>query len=278
MYCLLQSIAHQTAVLEARSALAPSTVSKSPHDFWQEQERHPIYNGRPFERSGPAIGIYEPIFAQVKDNISKIGNTRVSEEVAVQTKNLFVESSRIFETEMAREEAVYPILGKLLGIKLKPHYRLARNEGESGTCKSTESGAVTLVKLADQSTEAITAHFELKNEPGNGGDSELQGPLTLRKYIASGQVGTEVIFSAAIGLANGMIVYSILAYAMYHAAPASLFPLRVRNSLSLALSSSTSLWYNVLLKRSNLTGTHSKRTKLSMSRNFSNYSKPQFSS
>jgi len=271
VYFLLRSIVHHTAVLEARSALAPSTVSKSPHEFRLEQEQHPIYNGRPFERSGPAISIYEPIFAQVKDSISKVGNTAVDEEVVVRTRNLFVESSRIFDTDKVREEAVCPILGKLLGIKLQPHYRLARSEGESGD-------AVTLVKLADQSTEAITAHFELKNEPGNGGDCELQGPLTLRKHIASDQVGTKSTFPAGIVLANWMVAHSTLEYAMYHAALASLSPLRVRNSLSLAPSSSISSWYNVLVKPSNLTGTHSKRTKLSMSRNFSSYSKPQFNS
>jgi len=67
---------------------------------------------------------------------------QVDEEVAVQTKNLFIELSRIFETEKAWEEVVYPILRKLLGIKLKTCYQLACNEGESGTGKSTESNAV----------------------------------------------------------------------------------------------------------------------------------------
>ncbi|KAN0107477.1 hypothetical protein V8E52_010154, partial [Russula decolorans] len=53
---------HLTSVSEARAALAPSSVAASVGKYKQEQVNHLIYNGRPIERRGPPVVIYnEPL-------------------------------------------------------------------------------------------------------------------------------------------------------------------------------------------------------------------------
>lgn len=60
-------VAHLKVIGDADAAAAPSNVSNDPPLFKSQQEKYPVYNGRPANRRGPPIAIYHTAFAQLKD-------------------------------------------------------------------------------------------------------------------------------------------------------------------------------------------------------------------
>ncbi|KAF9496897.1 hypothetical protein BDN71DRAFT_1388502 [Pleurotus eryngii] len=171
--------AFRTAVEDARVADAPSTIATSVSKFQNEQEKRPTYNGRPSTRIGPPITIYNRAFAIIRDRLKNLSKEHLTPDLVLDTSQLFDAAAVIYDEENKREDAIYPILERLLGVTFD---RKVRASYGSGT--AAESDAASAFELEDGS-KVIIAHAELMNELGLAGQSGVQGSLTLRKHIAT---------------------------------------------------------------------------------------------
>jgi hypothetical protein len=104
---------HAMAVQHGISARAPSSASRYTM-LPEEQQKRPIYNGRPDSLHGPPITIYHSVFAEFKDNISNPIKSYTPEELQ-STHDLFVTASRLYPSELQRRSDQDPILSRLLG-------------------------------------------------------------------------------------------------------------------------------------------------------------------
>ncbi|KAI0287938.1 hypothetical protein B0F90DRAFT_1148985 [Multifurca ochricompacta] len=177
--------AHHQIIKDANAAAAPSSVSNSPAIFKSEQEKHPIYDGRPANRRGPPITIYHTAFAQLKDSLEDLNKVVDPQEVkrVDDTAKLILESIKIFSTEDERAARVYPYICSLLGIELREN--VATTIG--GKIKA-ESDALVEQDLDDKTfgeKVATVGHLELKNELGVAGQCAVQNTLGLRKLLTN---------------------------------------------------------------------------------------------
>jgi hypothetical protein len=156
--------------------------------FKSEQEKHPIYNGRPDNRRGPPIAIYHTAFAQLKDslqNLDKVVDPQESKRVE-DTAKLALASTQIYRTEKERTSNVFPYISSLLGIKLRENVPTTAD----GMKKAESDGLVEQV-LDDKTfgeNVAIAGHVEAKNELGVAGQCGVQNALGLRKFLANDKV------------------------------------------------------------------------------------------
>ncbi|KAF7416333.1 hypothetical protein PC9H_002598 [Pleurotus ostreatus] len=171
--------AFRTAVEDARVADSPSTIANSVSKFQDEQKKHPTYNGRPNSRIGPPITIYNRTFAIIRDRLKDLSKEALAPDLVVDTSHLFDAAAVIYDKENRREDAIYPILQRLFKVPLE---RKIKASFGSGT--AAESDAAFIFELEDGS-KAIIAHAEHKDELGLAGQSGVQGPLTLRKHLAT---------------------------------------------------------------------------------------------
>jgi hypothetical protein len=187
-YSILPSV-HLASVSAARAALAPSSVTASVGKYKQEQVDHPIFNGRPFERRGPPVVIYNEPLANLKHELHNLaGAPEPSDEYVALTAELFHASATIYDNEDQRGKQVYGYLERLLGTSLD---RSIKARAEKSNRKTTEADAVVRGLIEHEcfgNEAAVLAYVELKNELGIRGDGGLQAALSLRKYVAQEHV------------------------------------------------------------------------------------------
>ncbi|KAF4565414.1 Protein kinase domain-containing protein [Pleurotus pulmonarius] len=171
--------AFQTAVEDAAAAGDPRAIATSVSKFQDEQENHPTYNGRPSTRIGPPITIYNRAFAIIRDRLKDLSKEPLVPHLVVDTSQLFDAAAAIYDEENEREDATYPILERLLGVTLDRKVRASY----SGWTLA-ESDAACVLELKGGS-KAIIAHVEYTHGLGLAGQSGVQGPLALRKHIAT---------------------------------------------------------------------------------------------
>jgi hypothetical protein len=172
----------------ANAAAAPSSVSNNPAMLKSEQEKYPIYNGRPANRRGPPIAIYHTAFAQLKDSLQDLNKVVDPQELkrVDDTAKLILASAQIYRTEKERTSNVYPYICSLLWIKLCGNVATT-TDGK----KKAESDGLVEQDLDDKTlgeTVAIVGHVEAKNEPGVAGQCGVQNTLGLRKFLANDKV------------------------------------------------------------------------------------------
>jgi hypothetical protein len=185
---------HLTSVSEARAALAPSSVAASVGKYKQEQINHPIYNGRPIERRGPPVVIYNEHLARLKDELRHLADApEPSADSVALTADLFHAAATIYDSEKERGNKIYNYLESLLGTSLD-HSVWAHEEKSNR--KTTEADAIVSKPIENDyfgKKRAAVAYLELKNELGVRGDGGLQAALSLRKYVAQEHVELLVI-------------------------------------------------------------------------------------
>ena len=165
-----------------------SSISNNATLFKSQQEKYPIYNGRPANREGPPLAIYHTAFAQLTDtlqNPDKVVDVQEMKRVD-DTAKLFLASTQIYQTEKERNDHVYPHIRNLLGIELRETV-----DSIIGGKKTSESNAVVEQVLDDKTlgnTIAIVSHEETKNELGVAGQCEVQNALGLRKILVNDKV------------------------------------------------------------------------------------------
>lgn len=179
------TIAHRKLIQDAKSALAPSSVSNSATAFKKEQGDHPIYNGRPTEKKGPPLSIYHEAFAVVQDRLQDLDAlVDPQEETRVDsTAKLCLAATDIYRNEASRLEAVRPFIESVLGICLKSNVTTI-NKGKM----TTEADGLVLQDIEDNNEKGVVSHFEWKNELGLSGQCGLQNALSLRKLLIQPQV------------------------------------------------------------------------------------------
>jgi hypothetical protein len=164
-------------------------VAASVGKYKQEQVNHPIYNGRPIERRGPPVVIYNEPLAGLKDELRRLAKaSEPSADYVARTADLFHAAATIYDSEKERGNAIYSHLERLLGISLN---RSVGAHDERSNRKTTEADAVVRTPIKNQyfgDKTAVVAYVELKNELGVRGDGGLQAALSLRKYVVQEQV------------------------------------------------------------------------------------------
>lgn len=182
---------HLNSVSEARAALAPSSVAASVGKYKQEQINHPIYNGRPIERRGPPVVIYNEPLARLKDELRHLANApEPSADHVSLTADLFHAAATIYDSEKERGNEIYSHLEHLLGTSLN---RSVGAHEERSNRRTTEADAAVLKPMENFGNKsAVVAYVELKNELGVRGDGGLQAALSLRKYVVQEHV--ELLF------------------------------------------------------------------------------------
>ncbi|KAI0301746.1 hypothetical protein B0F90DRAFT_293276 [Multifurca ochricompacta] len=153
--------------------------------FKSEQEKRPIYDGRPANRGGPPIAIYHTAFAQLKDSLQDLNKVVDPHEVkrVGDTAKLILASTQIYETERERASIIYPYICSLLGIELRENVATT-----TGGKNKAESNALVEQDLDDKTfgkNVAIVGHLELKNELGVAGQCAVQNTLGLRKLLTN---------------------------------------------------------------------------------------------
>ena len=164
-------LAHQAAVSLGLRASAPSSASKV-DAIARQQEKYPIYNGRPPVNCGFDVRLFHPAF----ENFTKrcYGKEKLANEENAAVHNFLVCSAGYYANEKARQGEVTPILATLLGGRgLTDNINL---DGTSADGTITYSSARTLTPIP-------LLYFELKNEIGAGdADATHQVGLLYRKF------------------------------------------------------------------------------------------------
>jgi hypothetical protein len=145
----------------------------------------PIYNGRPDERHGSPVVIYNEFLAQLQHDLSDL--SRVVDPPANYvdaTAKLFQAATPIYASEHERGEAMCHHLNRLLGgVKLEYFVQVPEEKSKI----FAESDAFVVQETIQDETfgkKAVVTYMELKNELGICGDGGLQAALSLRKHVA----------------------------------------------------------------------------------------------
>ncbi|KAF9152944.1 hypothetical protein BGX20_005034 [Mortierella sp. AD010] len=76
---------------------SPSSAAK-PHGFSRRQEKDPIYNGRPFEKSGPPVALFHTVFGEFLRDINNVNLPLTNDGISL-TEELLWDSADIYKRE-----------------------------------------------------------------------------------------------------------------------------------------------------------------------------------
>ncbi|KXN86844.1 hypothetical protein AN958_09580 [Leucoagaricus sp. SymC.cos] len=134
------------------------------------QHINPVFNGRPFDYSGPPIGLYHPVFNAFEKGLQ--ANDPIPLDIRLNVQNFIQLSAEVYSSETERLTAVQPTLFKLFGGQLLAF------EG-----KGVENDGTICVTTNSWNTSILI--FELKNEIGSGNvDPFLQGTFAYQRYFS----------------------------------------------------------------------------------------------
>jgi hypothetical protein len=178
-------LAHRAHVRNALDAPSPSSVAGNVATYITERTERPIYNGRPDERRGPPVVIYNESLAQLKHRLNDPSRLPEPPTNYVDvTAKLFRTAIAIYASERERGEAMCRYFSHLFGVKLEQYVQVPE---ENFNRKSADGVALVQETMQDEifgKNKAVVVYMELKNELGIRGDGGLQAALSLRKHVA----------------------------------------------------------------------------------------------
>ncbi|CAG8600060.1 11044_t:CDS:2, partial [Paraglomus occultum] len=105
---------YKRTVRAGQSVGGPSSGAK-PKEFREKQQKDPtVYNGRPFERTGPPIALYNEIFGRFIQELND-ENLVMTADHYKWTEDFMFTASELYDSEDDRLEAVHDKLATLLG-------------------------------------------------------------------------------------------------------------------------------------------------------------------
>lgn len=175
---------HFASVSVAQAAPSTSTVANNVETYKEEQDNHPIYNGRPVDLHGPPVDIYDETLARLKDDLrDPYKAPEPSTDYIVQTTDLFDAFATIYDSDPLPKEAFFGPLRRLLGAD--DDFFIQVPEGNSNGWSSTEGTIhITLKDESCGKKTAVLVYLELGDELGVRGEGGLRAALSLRKFVS----------------------------------------------------------------------------------------------
>ncbi|CAI2193690.1 1883_t:CDS:2, partial [Funneliformis geosporum] len=148
----------------------PPSTSAKPSNFFSNQQKNPILNGRPLEHTGPPITIHNRTFGQFLEDFRN-ADLVVPSDIMEWVIDIISAVTDRYTIEDERMDTMREILSKKFGTISVISY-------ERKGCKS-DGILTTKVGIHD----AIMVIFEGKNEVGSGGtDPSVQEAIYYRNY------------------------------------------------------------------------------------------------
>ncbi|KAI0313859.1 hypothetical protein OF83DRAFT_1064772, partial [Amylostereum chailletii] len=137
-----------------------------------------MYAGRPDTCHGPPITLYDPVFAELNDQLRNLSTVSPTKEALELTRDLFSDASGIYPHEDTRIGLMVPYLKALLGLPgLLTH--MEQTEGRAiGDCMETVKLPGGVAGLGP-----VFVYMEWTPELGVGGDPGLQVAHTYRMHV-----------------------------------------------------------------------------------------------
>ncbi len=157
------------------------------------QKAQEYSEGRPWNVSGPPVGLFHPIFDQFIDYFNDPSPNYRTASSADDVNNMMPStdevfsfmraSSEFYEEEQSRNpgrmETVLPALRSLLGVDLLRVRNVDQTEPDAQVTTPTSIG-----------TDGLISVFEFKLEPGIGGDAETQAQRSYGRTCSLSKVST----------------------------------------------------------------------------------------
>jgi hypothetical protein len=183
---------HFASVSTARAAPSPLAVANNVGTYKEEQNFHPIYNGRPVDLHGPPVEIYDETLAKLKDDLRDPSKApEPSAHYIVQTADLFHTFATISDSEPLPGEAFLGPLRRLLGADLDFLVKVPEGDFNRWSTEGAIHGTVKDESCGKKT--AVLVYLELKDELGVRGEGGLQAALSLRKLVSQNAVKLSVI-------------------------------------------------------------------------------------
>jgi hypothetical protein len=183
---------HVTSVSAARAAPSPFTVANNVGTYKEEQDNHPIHNGRPVDLHGPPVEIYDETLAKLKDDLRDPSKApEPSTHYIVQTADLFHAFATIYDSEPLPREAFLGPLRRLLDADLDCFVEVPEGNSNGWSAEGTIHG--TIKDDSSGKKTAVLVYLELKDGLGVRGEGGLQAALSLRKFVSQNTVKLPVI-------------------------------------------------------------------------------------
>ncbi|KAI0055196.1 hypothetical protein BV25DRAFT_1843129 [Artomyces pyxidatus] len=166
--------ARAAALAAAKDTAAPSSISRDASTFQAEQERRPIFNGRPAQRCGPSVTLYHPAFAAFVEAMDALDAIAPSEEELRLSGRLLSASSQILSSESARIQSTKGPIQELLAV---PLFKRPLTDDQR------EADAYASQPLTTPGEEALVAYIEWTPELGQSGDPGLKISALYRDHV-----------------------------------------------------------------------------------------------
>ena len=144
--------------------------------FWkfQETDNKYLHFGRPFERSGPPVGLYDPIFDAFKEGLKS--NDEIPLKMKEHVFEYTLKSSSFFRVEDSHQEDMKNLLHLLLGdIPLSVKYKKAISDGTIITPSPNNDSSIPILIC------------KMKNEIGTGkSNPSVQAAINYMHTISNG--------------------------------------------------------------------------------------------
>jgi hypothetical protein len=178
---------HFANVSTARAAPSPLTVANNIGTCEEEQDNHPIYNGRSVDLHGPPVEIYDETPTKLKDYLGDPSKApEPSIHYIVQTADLFHALMTTYHSEPLPREAFLGPLRQFLGTDLEILPKVP--EGNFNGWSTEETIHETLKDETCGKKTAALVYLGLKDEFGVREEGGLQAALSLRKFISQNTV------------------------------------------------------------------------------------------
>jgi hypothetical protein len=141
----------ENAKAAIRKGLTASQAA-NPWNLESQQRAAPVFNGRPFDYSGPPIGLYHRVFNKFEKGLE--ADDPIPRETRENVRGFIEVSSAVYEQEDARLEEIEPIFNRLLGRELT-----------ATTASKVKSDGICIFV---QPFNAYLLMLEVKNEIGTG--------------------------------------------------------------------------------------------------------------
>lgn len=163
---------HDAAVQNALAKEPPSRAAQPSHLILAQRD-NPILNGRPFDARGPPVTLFEEVFSTFQRAMSgERQELEISSEYHQHVITFLLNSSKMYPTELGREQALKLTLRELLGLDIYQEALPDRTQSDGVCTIDAKPGCRALLLL-----------LELKNEIGKGDcDPSVQASFSFSRW------------------------------------------------------------------------------------------------